>query len=233
MDEEAATVRIARRHAQILGDAPRIEALSIDEYSADLDPLIRQMIAINQSIDAREADLLTDVTEAQAQGQGQGDMSAVLARLPEIIRTMMRHPALFARQTDVGVTLLTQGKLSARDRELTILRVAWLCQAPYEWGEHVMIARHAGIGREEVERIVTGSVDPGWNEYDRAILRAVEELHGDAMIADATWAVLAARLDEAQLIELSVLIGQYQAVAYYQNSLKLRLHGGNKGLSAR
>ncbi|WBQ14610.1 hypothetical protein [Sphingobium yanoikuyae] len=116
MDEEAATARIARRHAQILGDAPRIEALSIDEYSADLDPLIRQMIAINQSIDAREADLLTDVTEAQAQGQGQGDMSAVLARLPEIIRTMMRHPALFARQTDVGVTLLTQGKLSARDR---------------------------------------------------------------------------------------------------------------------
>ncbi len=89
MDEEAATARIARRHAQILGDAPRIEALSIDEYSADLDPLIRQMIAINQSIDAREADLLTDVTEAQAQGQG--DMSAVLARLPEIIRAPCRH----------------------------------------------------------------------------------------------------------------------------------------------
>ena len=77
MDEEAATVRIARRHAQILGDAPRIEALSIDEYSADLDPLIRQMIAINQSIDAREADLLTDVTEAQAQGQCDMSLSLI------------------------------------------------------------------------------------------------------------------------------------------------------------
>lgn len=34
-------------------------------------------------------------------------------------------------------------------------------------------------------------------------------------------------------IELPVVVGQYQTVAYYQNSLKLRLHDGNPGLLAR
>jgi hypothetical protein len=37
------------------------------------------------------------------------------------------------------------------------------------------------------------------------------------------------------MIELPIVIGQYQAVAYYQNSLRLRLrlHDGNLGLKAR
>lgn len=232
-DAQAGPDAVARRHAQILDGAPRIAPMAIDEYSGDLAPLIAQMIDINRAIDSREAELLTDVVAAGAPGSRSADMAEALARLPEIMRTMLRHPALFARLTEVGVHLLTQGALPARDRELAILRMAWLCRAPYEWGEHVMIARKVGISRADVQRIVLGSGDPAWSVEDRAILRAVEELHADAMISDETWATLALRLDEAQLIELPILIGQYQAVAYYQNALKLRLHGGNSGLAAR
>jgi hypothetical protein len=47
----------------------------------------------------------------------------------------------------------------------------------------------------------------------KAILRAVDELHGDAMISDATWQTLAKQLDERQLIELPIIVGQYQTVA--------------------
>jgi alkylhydroperoxidase family enzyme len=64
-------------------------------------------------------------------------------------------------------------------------------------------------------------------------VRAAEELYDDAVVSDGTWATLAKRLDDRQLIELLVVIGQYQAVAYYQNSLRLRLHEGNPGLKAR
>ena len=53
------------------------------------------------------------------------------------------------------------------------------------------------------------------------------------MISDATWATLSKNLNEKQLIELPIIIGQYQTVAYYQNSLSLRLHAGNLGLKAR
>ena len=53
------------------------------------------------------------------------------------------------------------------------------------------------------------------------------------MISDATWEVLDSSLDDKQLIELVMLVGQYQTVAYYQNALRVRLREGNAGLSAR
>jgi alkylhydroperoxidase family enzyme len=161
------------------------------------------------------------------------EVAALVANLPEIVRTMLRHPELFARQTDIGIQLLGQGALSARDRELAVLRIGWLCKAPYEWGEHVHVAKKVGITSDEIERITIGSAAPEWCEHEQAILRAVEELHANAIISDATWATLAKRLDDRQLIELPIVIGQYQTVAYYQNSLKLRLHEGNLGLKAR
>jgi alkylhydroperoxidase family enzyme len=52
------------------------------------------------------------------------------------------------------------------------------------------------------------------------------------MISDATWAVLATHFDDKQLIELPIVIGQYHAVAYLQNALRMRLHSGNQGLRA-
>ena len=146
---------------------------------------------------------------------------------------MLRHPSLFSRQADVGIQLLAHGTLAARDRELAILRVAWLCQAPYEWGEHVLIAKKLALTSADIERVTQGSEAPGWSEHEQAIVRATEELYENAMISDATWATLSKRLDERQLIELPVLVGQYQSVAYYQNSLRLRLHDGNLGLKAR
>ncbi|PTU31892.1 hypothetical protein CJD38_04180 [Stenotrophobium rhamnosiphilum] len=111
--------------------------------------------------------------------------------------------------------------------------MGWLCQAPYQWGEHVLVAKKVGVTSIEIERITLGHEASGWSELDKAILKATDELYKNAMISDATWTVLAKYLDDQQLIELPIVVGQYQTVAYYQNSLRLRLHDGNSGLNAR
>ena len=228
----ATTIPTELRHAQILGDAPRIPPLAVDELTDDLADMLMRMITLNTALDSRDVEMLTDLMPPEGEPAAP-DMRKLLDNLPEIVRTMLRHPALFARQVDIGIQLLGKGLLPARDRELAILRISWLCQAPYEWGEHSLIAKKLGITSEEIERVTLGSVAPGWSEHDAALLRAAEELHADAMISDATWAILAQRFDDPQLIELPALIGQYQAVAYSQNSLRLRLHDGNLGLNAR
>jgi alkylhydroperoxidase family enzyme len=146
---------------------------------------------------------------------------------------MLRHPELYRKHTELGLQLY-QGALPVRLRELAVLRLAWLAQAPFEWGEHVEIAKRlAGISSEEVERLCEGSSAHGWNELDRAVIAAVEELLRDAMIGEETWALLARHLDHRQLIELPVLVGQYLGVAFLQNSLRFPLLPGNIGLSAR
>jgi len=219
--------------APLVDKPPRIAPLDVSELTDDLLAIVSRMIKVNTALGSREQETLTDLMPDPAGVAPASDLSAVLAQLPEIVRTMLRHPELFARQVDMGIQLLAQGALAPRDRELAILRIGWLCQAPYEWGEHVQVAQKLGIGREEIERITRGSAADGWSEHEQAIVRAAEELFEGAMISDATWATLAKRLDERQLIELPIVVGQYQTVAYYQNSLRLCLHEGNLGLQAR
>jgi alkylhydroperoxidase family enzyme len=211
---------------------PRIEPLAVDQLSAELLQILKRMAAVNVALESRDRKLIAEMVAERADAPA-AELAASLANLPEIIRTMLRHPQLFARLTDVGIQLLSKGALPARERELAILRIAWLCKAPYEWGEHVLVAKRVGVTGAEIERVIVGSRAEGWREHDAAVLRATEELHAEAMISDATWAILSKAYDERQLIELPILIGQYQAVAYYQNSLRLRLHDGNLGLDAR
>ena len=72
-----------------------------------------------------------------------------------------------------------------------------------------------------------------WDDHERAILEAVEQLHENAMVSDQTWSRLPTRFDDHQMFELLILIGQFTATAYFQNSLRLRLEANNAGLAAR
>src|SRR3546814_11705462 len=66
----------------------------------------------------------------------------------------------------------------------------------------------------------------GWSREDASLLRAADELHADSRIGDATWAALAERYDEAQLIELCMVVGQYHLVAFTLNSLGVQAEPG-------
>jgi alkylhydroperoxidase family enzyme len=237
---EQAREKAEAREAHVLGDGPRLRPMEPNELSSDLLALLAQMKNVHDVLYSGaegdrggtkqlQARLLADPQTAASSPE----ILAGLSRLPEIVLTMLRHPELFALHTDVGLQLLARGALSLRDRELAVLRTAWLCQAPYEWGEHVMVGKRFGLTSEDIARVIDGPDAVGLDEHESALLRAVDELRGDAMISDATWSTLAKRLNEQQLIELPIIVGQYQTVAYYQNSLRLRLHTGNCGLKAR
>lgn len=149
------------------------------------------------------------------------------------LEILLRHAELYEAHMGVARKFLSDGQMSIRDRELAVLRIAWLSQAPFEWGSHVMIARRNGVTADEIARMIEGSSAPGWSDRDRAIIRAMEELHFDSMIGDETWEALQGFYSDKQLIELVILAGQYKTVAYYQNALRLPLPENNLGLAAR
>lgn len=141
-----------------------------------------------------------------------------------IFATLVRHPRLFRRWLPFGGVLLT-GLVPARDRELLILRTGHRCEAHYEWAQHVRIALDAGVTADEVERVRSGPDADGWDPFDAALLRAADELHESSRISDPTWAVLAERYDERQLIEVCMVVGQYHLVAFTLNSLGVEVEG--------
>jgi 4-carboxymuconolactone decarboxylase len=145
-----------------------------------------------------------------------------------IFRTLVRHPGLFRRWLPFAGKLLA-GKLTARDREILILRTGWRCRSEYEWGQHVLIARRAGLTDDEIRRIQDGPLAPGWTVLEASLLRAADELHDDSGISDATWHELASRYDVPQLIEVPMLVGHYHLVASPLNSLGVQREPGVPG----
>jgi alkylhydroperoxidase family enzyme len=202
--------RFSRREPEVVSDlqpGPRIGPLPAEEIGDDA------------------MEIIAGVMQAQAL-PGRRDV-------PEFIATMIRHRELFRRQADLSAQLFA-GALPFRLTELVLLRTAWLCKGGYVWGHHSQLAqRVCGFSQDDIARIIAGSSAPGWDELDGAVVRAVEELHESAQIRDATWAVLARHLDERQLIELPILVGQMHGVIYTQNALRVRLMPGSLGLDAR
>ncbi len=144
-----------------------------------------------------------------------------------IFTTLVRAEGLTRRWLPFGGKLLN-GKIPARDRELVILRTGWNCGSEYEWAQHVVIGRSAGLTEEELLRIPDGPGD-GWSPFDVVLLQAADELHTGYCITDATWAALSDVYDTQQLIELPMLVGHYHMVAMTLNSLGVELDAGLSG----
>jgi 4-carboxymuconolactone decarboxylase len=145
---------------------------------------------------------------------------------------MLRHPALAKAFLTFNNHIATASTVSKRIRELLILRIGWLRCAEYEFAQHLILGRRAGLSEQELERVQLGPDAPGWSPEDADLLRAVDELHADACIKDATWARLAARFDTAQLLDIIFAVGCYDLLAMAFNSARLTLEPGVEPLDA-
>ena len=144
-----------------------------------------------------------------------------------LFATLAHHPRLLKRWSAFGGLLLAGGALPHRDREVLILRTASNTGADYEWGHHQGLARLAGMTDDEITRLAEPGADLG---DDTLLATAADELHGDNVIGDATWAALAERYDEQQLIEICMVVGQYHLVGFTLNSLRIQREDGVEGL---
>ena len=117
-----------------------------------------------------------------------------------------------------------------RDKEILILRTAWLSRGEYIWGRHYVRGKESGLTDEEIQRITEGPAASGWSDFDATLLRAADELHTSRFVSDATWNALSARYTEDQVREVVLIVGDYTQLAMFQNSLGAQLPPGYDGL---
>ena len=151
--------------------------------------------------------------------------------MPNVLATLLRHPALTGPFLSYNNVLLRTPTLEPRWRELVVLRVAWRTRSEYEWAQHVRMATRFAITADEVDAIAQGAEADRWSTLESDLLRATDELLDESRIHDDTWARLAATLDERQLIELTFVVGTYTCLAMVFNSIGLRLDDELAGLA--
>lgn len=145
-----------------------------------------------------------------------------------IFATLAHHPKLMKRWLVFGNHVMAKSTLTARDRELLILRTGWNCSSPYEWGQHVRIARATGLTDAEIAAVASfeHTRDADWEPREHALLRAADELHAQSCIAPSTWADLARHYREQQLLDVVFTVGQYHIVAMALNSCRVQRDDG-------
>ena len=175
---------------------PRLAPLKPDEWSEEQHELLKPVI------------------------EGKGLARGVL----NVFSTLVRHPKLYKRWSVFATHVLFKSSISAREREMLILRAARNCGSAYEWGQHESFAKEVtDLTDTELERLKDAEISPLWSEHDTLLLKMADELHTDHCIGDDTWNALQAHLSEMQIMDAIFTVGNYTQLAMALNSFGVQL----------
>ena len=141
--------------------------------------------------------------------------------LPNVVTTLMHHPALAGPFLLYNRVLLEKPTLGHRLRELMVLRVAWRTRQLYEWAQHVRLAARYSITPEDIEAITKGTRAGNWTPLEADLVAATDQLLDRYRIDDDTWKRLAEQLEPRQLVEVVFAVGTYTCLSMAFNSFGL------------
>lgn len=136
------------------------------------------------------------------------------------------HPALAKAFLTLNKHVAADTTLTTRERELLILRIGWLTKSEYEFGQHIILGRRAGITDDEILRLQEGPDAVGWSEDDADLIRAADDLHFRSRLSDSTWEKLSKRYDHKQIMDLIFVVGVYALMATAINTYNIPAEPG-------
>jgi alkylhydroperoxidase family enzyme len=140
-----------------------------------------------------------------------------------LFRTMARSRRIFAKMFAGG--LLDKGPLDLRSREIVIHRTTARLGCEYEWGVHIaFFAERIGLEAHQIAAIVKGPANATcWSPAEQALIALVDDLVDQHTIGDATWRIMRAHFDDAQILEVIALVGYYHTISFLCRGLELPL----------
>ncbi len=144
-----------------------------------------------------------------------GNWWTVFAQTPELLDHMVAGFALFNDPKRV---------LPPQLRELALTRAGFAAGSQFVFSQHCKAARRVGVHEEQLAALPAWSAaDPGlWSAAERAVLAFTDEMVlGRGRVQDATFAALAAELEEPAIIELAYAVASYQLHATLCRTLRL------------
>ena len=120
--------------------------------------------------------------------------------------------------------LMKQSALDPKLRELAILRVGYISNCAYELFQHEPFGRFVGLTDEQIAAIRAGDpTSPVLDAEQAAVLRFVEDIVLNVRPSDENLAAVRQYLDDAQLIDLVLVTGNYMTVCRFLETTGIEL----------
>jgi len=130
-----------------------------------------------------------------------------------VLKTFIHAPKTADLFSQLNIHLLLTNSVPVRQRQIAIMRTAWLTKATYMWSSHLRTSMGFGLEPELFRPLQVGADDPYFSDFEKVIIRATEELVADRKIGEATWAALAAEWSHEQMLDFMFTVGAYVLVA--------------------
>jgi alkylhydroperoxidase family enzyme len=127
--------------------------------------------------------------------------------------TFAQHPTLADAFSQFNIHLLSTNTLPVKQRQIAILRTAWMCKAVYMWSSHLRTSLKCGVPPEVFPAVQGGAEHPYFTEFERTIVRATDELVLDHRVSDASWQDLMAQWNNQQMLDFLFTVGCYVLTA--------------------
>jgi alkylhydroperoxidase family enzyme len=155
------------------------------------------------------------------------DATRILGKLPalNVFRAVAGMPTALRPFLQLGSALLAGEHLTAAERELAILRVAYLTEAPYERHQHEQLGRLAGLTQSEIDATKLEHPATQLSPDHVLICQATDEITASVRLADGTLALVRTRWGDAGTRELILVVAYYNMVSRFLESARVPLEG--------
>ncbi len=150
-----------------------------------------------------------------------------------VLLTFAHHPKLAEVFSPFNIHLLSTNTLPVKQRQIAIMRTAWICKATYMWSSHLNTSVRCGLEPDMFDPIKVGAEDPYFTDFERAILLATEELVNHHEISEDNWNLLMAEWNDQQMLDFMFTVGCYAMVAGVMRSTGVQRDETLRGLAAR
>lgn len=148
-------------------------------------------------------------------------------RLSSLYATLLHSPPMALGWLTFLTAVRREGVLEGRYRELAILRVALLNDAPYEFNAHRSHAIGAGISEEQINALSDWTCAECFAKTDRAVLAYTDAMTRDIKVAGAVHAAVKASFSDREIVELALTVAAYNLVSRFLVALEIGKPSGH------
>jgi AhpD family alkylhydroperoxidase len=152
------------------------------------------------------------------------EIAAQRGSVLHLYRMLLHSPPVAAGWLRYLTAIRQESALPGALRELVIMRVALLNNAPYEADQHAPFARAEGLSQAQLDALADWRQSDAFTPQQRAVLAFTDAMTREIQVPDAVFAAVRAELDERRLVELTATVAAYNMVSRFLEALQIHSH---------
>ncbi len=149
------------------------------------------------------------------------DIREQRGEVPHLYRMLLHAPAVTAGWLGNLTAIRQKTSLDGALRELVIIRIALLNNAPCEAEQHAPIARREGVSDAQLEALAYWAQSESFEARQRAVLAYADSMTREIQVPDAVHAEVRRYFDDKGVVELTALIATYSMVSRFLEALEI------------